>query len=253
MFSIICVYNNKKSLEDHLLKSLSSQTAKYELIRIDNTKCEFKSAASALNHGAGQAASKYLMFVHQDIDLSLNTWLADAEKILDSLPNLGIAGVAGRVTEKFGTITNITDGTPPKSAGDFRIDSPTQTQTVDECLTIIPKDVFNKLRFDEATCDNWHLYATDYCLSIKKLGLDVFVIPLSLYHASSGASFSNKYYDSLRKVLQKHGKDCRIICAPYGRWSPFYPLLLQKVLLMARLGIRSLLKRIWKFASTNKR
>lgn len=253
MFSVICVYNNKKAFEDYLLKSLSGQTAKYELIAIDNTTGQFKSAASALNHGAAKAASKYLMFVHQDIDLASNTWLADAEKTLDSLTNLGVAGVAGRVAGKFGTITNIQDGSPPKLAGDFQIDSPAKVQTVDECLAIIPKAVFEKLRFDEAACDDWHLYVTDYCLSARKLGLDVLVIPTTLYHASSGASFSGKYYETLRKVLQKYGKDYKIICAPYGRWSPGYPLLLQRVLLLARLGLRSLLRRMRKFVTTDKR
>ena len=35
------------------------------------------------------------MFVHQDIDLLSDGWLEDAERWLDVIPNLGIAGVAG--------------------------------------------------------------------------------------------------------------------------------------------------------------
>lgn len=243
MFSVICVYNNKKALEDYLLKSINTQTARFELIAIDNTDNKFKSAASALNYGAGKATSKYLVFVHQDIVFSSNRWLADAEKILNSLPNLGVAGVAGRNTDRFETITNIKDDTNKKSSWNFHIDSPVKVQTVDECLTIIPKSVFDKLQFDKTTCDDWHLYVADYCLSIKKLGLNIFVIPSSLYHVSSGGSFSKKYFDSLRKVLKKHKKDYNLICTPYGRWSPYYPIVLQRVMVIIKFGIRSIWRR----------
>ena len=53
---------------------------------------------------------KYVMFVHQDIDLLTDSWLKSAEDMLDSIPNLGIAGVAGKLNIKKGIITNINDG-----------------------------------------------------------------------------------------------------------------------------------------------
>ena len=43
MISIVCVYNDKKILENYLLKSLRKQSSKYELITLDNTKGLFKS------------------------------------------------------------------------------------------------------------------------------------------------------------------------------------------------------------------
>jgi hypothetical protein len=244
MISVICVYNDKKILDEWLSKSLKRQTAPHEFMAIDNTKGAFKSAASALNHGAGQAKGKYLMFCHQDIDLSSDNWLSETEKTLDALPNLGAAGVAGRVTEKFGAITNIKHGTPPKSAGDFQITEPAKVQTVDECLFIVPRPVFENLKFDESACDDWHLYATDYCLSAQKLGFDAFVIPASLHHGSKGASFSGRYYAALKKLLRKHGSDYKLICAPYGRWRPGLPLIFQRAALFARLGLRWISKRM---------
>lgn len=246
MISAICVYSDKAMLDARLGKSLKTQSTAHEFIAIDNTQGAFQSAASALNHGAIKATGKYLMFVHQDIELSSNDWLSEAEKTLDTLPNLGVAGVAGRITAKFGTISNITHGTPPKPAGDFRIDSPSKVQTVDECLFIVPKSVFGKLGFDESACDDWHLYAADYCLSAGKLGLDVMVIPAAVYHASAGASFSGQYYRTLKKLLAKHGADYKMICGPYGRWQPGIPLALQRAAFFARLGLRWGLKRLGK-------
>ena len=42
----------EKYLDNYILKSLKMQTADYELILIDNTENEFKSAAEALNYSA---------------------------------------------------------------------------------------------------------------------------------------------------------------------------------------------------------
>ena len=64
MISVICVYNNKKILDNCLLKSIKNQTTKVELILLDNREGRFKSAAEALNFGGEQANGKYLMFVH---------------------------------------------------------------------------------------------------------------------------------------------------------------------------------------------
>ena len=164
MISVVCVYNNEKIVNDNLLKSLKNQTPKYELILLGNTKGEFKSAAEALNHGGKRAKGKYIMFVHQDVDLCSSKWLEEAKKMLDSIQNLGIAGVAGKKDEK-GVMTVIKHGNPPEPAGSITIKKPEGVQTLDECLLIIPKSVFNMLQFDEQVCNDWHLYAADYCLS----------------------------------------------------------------------------------------
>ena len=95
MISVVCVYNNKKIFNNFLLKSLNNQTADFELIGIDNTSNKFKSAAEALNYGGKKATNKYIMFAHQDVSVLQKTWLKDIEKLLDSISNLGIAGVAG--------------------------------------------------------------------------------------------------------------------------------------------------------------
>ena len=216
MISIVCTYNNEKILNDYLLKSLKNQTVDYELIAVDNIKGIFKSAAEALNYGGRKAKGKYIMFVHQDVDLCSSTWLEEAEKMLDSIPSLGIAGVAGMKAKK-GVLTLIEHGEPPRWAGSILIKKPEEVQTLDECLFIIPKSVFKSLQFDEKICGDWHLYAVDYCLSVKRMGHDVYVIPMYVYHLSTGTKPKNKlqivldlgplpkgYYLTMKKLLQKH-------------------------------------------------
>ena len=123
MISIVCVYNNKEILENYLLKNLSTKSVEYELILIDNTNGKFKSAAEAINYGGKKAKGNYLMFVHQDVNLSSPSWLMDVESILKNLDNLGVAGVAGSIGETE-IISNIKDGIPPQTSRKQKINKP---------------------------------------------------------------------------------------------------------------------------------
>jgi len=242
VISVVCVYNNRKIINDYLLRSLKRQTVNYNLITLDNTEGKFKSAAEALNYGGMRAKGKYIMFVHQDIILNSDVWLEKVEKVLDKLFNLGIAGVAGRTKDIEGTITNIKHGIPKKLSGKIQIKKPIKVQTVDECLVIIPKYVFHKLHFDEKVCNDWHLYSVDYSLSIKRMKYNVYVIPMYVYHLSTGfkpigrlgrilrgGSLQRGYYLSLKKVLKKHKNYYKKIYTTCGNYKTIYPLYLQRV------------------------
>ena len=251
MISIICVFNDKKVLDKYLLGSLKNQTANYELILVDSTKKNFKSASEALNYGAKNANGNYLMFVHQDIDLSSNKWLEDVENVLNLLNNLGIAGVAGK--SKKGVVSNAIHGIPPIPAGKIQINNPVKVQTIDECLFIIPKPVFDMYKFDEEICNDWHLYAVEYCLRVLKSNLDIFIIPNYIYHASAGYSISKSYFDILENLLKKYENDYTCIYTTVWNWNSKYSFFLQKIWYLIRLKIsnfrRFLIKRwgIWEY------
>jgi GT2 family glycosyltransferase len=219
MISIICVYDNRKILEDYLLKGLKNQTAEPELVLIDNAAEQFSSAAKALNYGGGKARGDYLMFVHQDVELLSSTWLEDVEMILDSLPNFGVAGIAGVSERLKGISSNMKQGDPPMPTWHFAVEKSLEVQTLDECLIIIPKVVFDVNMFDEEVCDDWHLYSVDYCLSIKQLGFKAFVLPLQVHHRSAGYSMSSSYYSTLKKILKKHKDHYPMIYTTMGSWN----------------------------------
>jgi len=262
MFSIISVYKDKKVLENWLLKGLRNQTVNYELILIDNTKGQFKSGAEALNYGASKtkSQSKYIIFVDQDIRLLSNTWLEKAERILDSISNLGIAGVAGARESKNGereTVTNIKHGIPPKNLRNcVFIKKPEKIQTLDECLIIIPRSVFKNLKFNTKTCDSWHFWAVDYCLAVKKLGFDSYVIPLPLHHKSAGIISNNylktilslgplpgNYFQALKKILKKYKNSYQKIYTTCGEWDTSQPVFFQRLIYFFKTGIRFLLRK----------
>ncbi len=222
MISIICVYNDKEVLENYLLKSLTTQSVEYEVILIDNIDGKFKSAPEALNYGGDKANGDHLMFVHQDVELISNKWLEDNEKVIKRLDNCGIAGVAGISENEFRLKTNIKHSTAHIPAGD-EINIPTEVQTLDECLIIIPKAVFNEFKFDEKLV-GWHLYSVDYCLNIKKQGFKAYVIPAHAYHRSYYFGYPKEYYQLLKLIFEKHRANYKIIHTSCGVFNTSYPI-----------------------------
>ena len=228
MISVVCVYNRKGLLERYLVESLDRQKAQHERILMDNTSGRFKSAAGALNEGGRSANGKYVMFAHQDVSLPSTEWLGQAERLLDGLTDLGIAGVAGKAEKGHRVMTNIEHGEPPKPAGQIPITEPAKVQTLDECIAIVPKVVFDKLGFDEAVCDDWHLYVVDYCLSVKNLHLEAYVIPMKAYHRSLGEPVPAGYFRTLEKLVKKHKAQHKTLMTGYRDWDTSYPVLLQR-------------------------
>lgn len=187
MISIVVVYNDRWALNEILLKSLKNQTSKYELIAVENTERKFVSAAEALNYGGRQANGEYIAFIHQDVQLDSASWLERVERILDGIPDLGIAGVAG-MSEKGESDKERGRGCISDCGEIWQWSNPVQypeeVQTLDECLLIVPKLVFSKMKFDEKTFDGWHCHGADYCLRVRQMGLKAYVIPAFVYHRS---------------------------------------------------------------------
>jgi len=226
MMSIICVYNNKEILNEYLLKSLNKQTEKYELILVDNQKNRFKSAASALNFGAKQAHGEYFVFAHQDIYFSDENWIKNTTVQLNNLNNIGIVGVAGKTVDSL-VRSNIKQGLNPVDVSPFKITKAENASTLDECLFIIPREIYNKYNLNEETCDDWHLYAVDYVYNIKNQGFKAYIIPTTLEHRSKGASMSESYYTTLPKLQKKYFKR-GLIRTCMGYWYTSIPLSIQK-------------------------
>ena len=222
MISVICVYNDEEILKDYLISSLHEQRCQYEPILVDNTSNSFSSAAEALNHGASIAKGDYLMFVHQDVSFKDSGFLERILKSISSMPKNTIAGAAG-VQDARGVLSSITHGYPPVPAGDIVINSAQSCQTLDEVLFICPRTLFDELRFDSSACPGWHLYVVDFCLSAYSKGYRAFVLPMDIYHKSSGYSMNKGYYTALEKVSSKHKGTFRTIYTTMGVWPTSKP------------------------------
>ncbi|MCW4009514.1 MAG: glycosyltransferase family 2 protein [Candidatus Bathyarchaeota archaeon] len=202
MISVVCVFNDKRTLECNLIASLRQQSTEYTLLAVDNTTNQYTSLPKALNNAAKEATTEYLMFSHQDVYLIGKSWLTRAEAFCKTLGNTGAIGVAG-VNDKGESVGFIVDrgrfwGTP--------IEMPVAAATLDECLVLIPRELFMKNQFDEGF--RFHSYVSDLCLRFKRQNLDLHVIPCPVYHNSSTTPIfkaGNIEKDDSRLYL-KHGE-----------------------------------------------
>lgn len=245
-----------RKLQEFLLRGLSHQTTKFELILIDN-KCSFyKSASQAYNLRSLEANGDYLMFIHQDVFLPSNNWLKECENGLSTLSNIGLAGVAGMLKPKYinefeicmryyllrklglysfwfhcygrGNVFQGHDKLPWMGKPTSEILS---VQTLDELLLIIPFEVFEHTKFDEIACNDWHLYGVDYSLTTSEKGYKVCVLPCPVFHLSTGKR-SKTYFKTLIKLIKKHRNE-KIINTTTGLW-PTRPKLTKLVMRLMR-------------------
>ena len=81
-----------KTYDEALLNSLKKQEGDFEIIAIDNRENKYSSAAKALNYGASISKGKYLVFCHQDIEISNARFIKEIVEYLEMKPNtvLGI-------------------------------------------------------------------------------------------------------------------------------------------------------------------
>ncbi len=229
MISIVCVYNNKKMFENVLLKSLEGQSVQFELISLDNRGNRFKSAAEALNYGGGQAKGDYIMFAHQDMLFGDDSWLENTERVLETIPGLGVAGVAGasergnawkeRCRHSITVFDEDWDVPPVKHVE--------EVQTLDECVLIVPQAVFSEVKFDEKVFDGWDGYGPDYCLAAKRYGKKAYVIPGESRHCTIRANAYLWEFKGLlkyqKRLYKKYKADHNVIYTWMGKltWWTF--------------------------------
>ena len=116
MISVICVYNDKATLDALLVASLQRQDVGCDLVCIDNTAGQHRCAATVLNAAGCAAANDIVMFVHQDVELLSSSWLSDAERGLGALGVGAAAGVAG-VDGDGATWSSVWHGEPRRFSG----------------------------------------------------------------------------------------------------------------------------------------
>jgi glycosyltransferase involved in cell wall biosynthesis len=242
MISIISIINDDSVAREFLLRGLSHQNTKYDLILVNNKDSSYRSAAEAYNKGSAYAKGDYLMFIHQDVYLPYPNWLEEIENSLSTVSNLGVAGIAGMLQpsfmndfdisaryyllKRFNLIKiwyskyargNIFHGREKRPwLGEFTSEI-LSIKTLDELLLIIPASFFEFFKFDEKTCDNWHLYGVDYSLTASQKHRDVCILPHPVVHLSIG-NLNDEYFKTLVKLTKKHQEE-KIINTVIAPWS----------------------------------
>jgi hypothetical protein len=216
-FSIICAYNDYEKLEKYLIRSLSRQQVTYELLTVENQKGLYSSATPILNQTAHRARYDFLLFVHQDVAFLSDTWLIDVQAKLSSLKNLGAIGVAGK-TDKGLLWASVIHGDPPTNAGSRDLQNVAEVQTLDGCLIIVPRMIFERIPFDESH-PGWYLYIAGYCLDLLRNGYKSYVVPDLIYHASTGPLSPVSYEEAVRHLIRRHKSSVETIYTTVGEWE----------------------------------
>lgn len=190
---------------------LSRQKTPFDLIKTDS---ELKLTESYIRGIPDDLDTDYLLIIHQDIVFCEDgLWLDKAENLCDSLPQLGVAGIAGWranssavqgfFVARYGNedYTNrLVRYHGKKYIGEIRgmaFREPKEVQVLDDMCIIIPSKVWRKQKFDSAFA--FHLNGQDYCLAVKhNLGLKTYVLPLKTYEVST-TSYVDGYFE-------KHGR-----------------------------------------------
>lgn len=209
-FSIICITNDRTVLNNWTKQSLEDQAFQdYELIVVDNCDDEYESAAAALNAGAADAAGNYYIFAHHDLRLP-GDFLENMKAELSRCDNLGLAGIAGVRETREGEAEGVNMIHHGKERAKWErgmeIESPTLVDTLDELMLVVPADVFAEYQFDPEVCPGWHLYGVEYSLRMHRSGLNVYALPLPLWHLSDGGWRYWRHDLTLLRVISRYSE-----------------------------------------------
>ncbi|MBC7850749.1 MAG: hypothetical protein H7Y31_13495 [Chitinophagaceae bacterium] len=180
----------------------------FEIIPIENSKGAL-GICRAYNQGASNARYDILCFSHEDVEFETRNWGRNVMKHLSN-ERIGLIGVAGGDTKgwvpsswsssifpsEVSLIQHHGVGQPPERI--VRTGYPGSTAVarpvacVDGVWMCTRKDVFNKVRFDEATFPGFHAYDIDYSLQVSAHYEVCVVFDIMLCHFSPG-SFNTEW------------------------------------------------------------
>ena len=116
---------------------------------------------------------------------------------------------------------------------------PVEVDSLDECMLIIPKTIFNKYKFSDIG-KTWHLYGTDYALKMLIHHHAVFVFPIAIWHLSNGASLNGNYFDAMMKLAKKYENNFSEITTIYGKDKVVFKTIVRNIYIImaiASIGI----------------
>lgn len=216
--SLITMYNDKAIAQEFEENLATQQEIDYELLSIDNYGGEYSSIRAAYNEAFQKSCGDYIVFLHPDIRFLTNHTLAEVIKKCEEIQDFGVVGIAGAASGESGervVYTSIVHGEKKANPGE-EITDRIEVQTVDECMFIVKREVFERTRF--AMKEGFHLYAVEYCLDMILEGRTNYAIPAQIWHMSSGQSMDPSYITQLENVLDVYRKDFDVLYTTVKKW-----------------------------------
>lgn len=217
-YCTIIVISNKENVLEEYKKSLQIQkNVDYQLIVIDNTKNQYKSARKAFNSVLAQAYYEMVIFSHPDIRFMSENALFEILQMVEKINNFGVIGIAGcQAGKNWAILSNIIHGDEKREAGK-KIEQAIEVQTVDECFFIMKKKIIQELKFTDE--DGWHLYAVEQSLRMLDKGRKNYIVPAEIWHLSDGRSLEPAYMKGLEKIISKYRNNVEYINTTVKQWK----------------------------------
>lgn len=80
-----------------------------------------------------------------------------------------------------------------------------EAQTLDECCIEMRKTTWERFKFNEVVCDNWHLYAVELCLRAGEQNVLIASGSFNIKHLSYG-NVDKRYMKTFKELLVIHKK-----------------------------------------------
>ena len=165
----------------------------FEIIGIHDAK----SLCEGYNRGVNKARGDVLIFSHDDIEIVSPDFAARLLGHLETFDLLGVAGTTRLIDAGWtaagwphihGHIAWRDDpGNYTCSVAGIHAKTVDQVRAVDGVFIAIRRRVLDKVRFDEATFDGWHMYDVDFSFAAYLAGFACAVCnDIVLLHASGG-------------------------------------------------------------------
>jgi glycosyltransferase involved in cell wall biosynthesis len=200
----------KKSDKKTTIVTCSKNKSDYDNLKLDFSRnCKYhdvdffysendgtKSLGDFYNYAVKSHASDYYVFCHSDIKLIDEDWL---DKLLEGFKEFDVIGVAGTTTfdaflgnwlnkgESFlsrGCVFHPDKDKKPYLSN-YGSCGPSEVCVVDGLFIAVKREVVDKLKFN--SFNKFHFYDMDFCLRARESGFKVGVVPIAIYHESSGS------------------------------------------------------------------
>ena len=214
--TVISIWNKKEQFQ-HFVKVLNEQrNIKINLISIDNSANKYRGAREAYNSVLSQINTEIVFFMHPDIVFCDEMNMAYMLESVENLNEYGVVGVAGcKEGRQWNLLSNIIHGKMKENAG-INVNEIEEVQTVDECLFIMRKQYLEEEGFSELL--GWHLYAVEQCLIAIEKGYKNYIIPVKVWHQSSGGSLDPSYMKCLSEIIKMFGERHMYINTTVKQW-----------------------------------
>lgn len=225
MISLITC-STRKDIPDVLKENIKNSIGvPYELVIIDNSKNEY-SIFEAYNLGVEKAKYSILCFIHEDIMFRSSNWGYLLCRAIGTDSSIGVIGAIGSTMvfqNPFGwwdgpAVGHIIDSKKRKHiAANFYPCSDLEpilsdAVTCDGLFLAMPKNIFDKVKFDTKTFTGFHCYDMDTCLQAFTLGYRVVVLEnMVIEHFSSG-NLNQALVDSYHLLYEKWKNQLPIAC-----------------------------------------